>query len=541
MSKLTELLEYLNTVGGSSPIQQPDRTVIRKEGRLGELVPREELLAEFLSDGGWESLDEASDVLRDNFADALDPLVGDNEELLDEMLLASSGGAGRGFTPLWDPMARERMLSVYRDGGIDGLNESYPEYGGLSVPEGGDEQMMIQSLLPPDQIAAMAAMNNIGYMNQLSQEDSPVPDAYTRMYRQQRDNGPSPFMRQGNNRNLDPARSKSINEAPTGANYISANRHPDMQRYTESPDMESAGFLSYMDLFDNFWRYYSSQQGPDSSVFDIPGKAQNAFSRAYDNQMRKNSYHAVGPMGVAAAPGLPFSERTKHFREMQDAYMGAKPVNDHQLSHNYGVPKETMEGPYGDAIATSGAVVANLYDLTPFGAGGEAAMEVGSEVAEQVAKNAGKIPFRQLVNQFGKEMASEGIGDAVVSGSIDAANKMGSTGTHRTRVAPRGTSESAEIANREKMKQYLPMPDRQSGWSGWWNNQFSAFEPHPNNIRDLIEKEKSAGVDVNERLKDPDYAKQMFGDAQQRYEEAEDLRQNGMRPYQQRGQKQGIN
>ena len=95
MSKLTELLEYLNTLGGTSPIQQRDRVDVREEGRLGELVPREELLAEFLSDGGWESLDEASDVLRDNFADALDPLVGDNEELLDEMLLASSGGPGR--------------------------------------------------------------------------------------------------------------------------------------------------------------------------------------------------------------------------------------------------------------------------------------------------------------------------------------------------------------------------------------------------------------------------------------------------------------
>jgi hypothetical protein len=87
------------------------------------------------------------------------------------------------------------------------------------------------------------------------------------------------------------------------------------------------------------------------------------------------------------------------------------------------------------------------------------------------------------------------------------------------------------------MKQYLPMPDRQSGWSGWWNNQFSAFEPHPNNIRDLIEEQKSAGVDVNERLKDPDYANKMFGDAQKRYEKAESLRQNGLPPYQQRGQK----
>ena len=388
MSKLTELLEYLNTLGGTSPIQQRDRVDVREEGRLGELVPREELLAEFLSDGGWESLDEASDVLRDNFADALDPLVGDNEELLDEMLLASSGGPGRGFTPLWDPMARERMLSVYRDGGLEGLNAAYPEYGGITVPEGGDEKMMIQSLMPADQIEAMAALNMLGYMNQLSQEDKPVPDAYVRMYRQQRDNGSSPYLRQGNNRVLDPARSKTIGEAPTGANYIMANRHPDMQRYTENPDTEAAGFLSYMDLFDNFWRYYSSQQGPNSSVFDIPGKAQSAFSRAYDNQMRKNSYHAVGPMGVAAAPNLPFSERTKHFREMQDAYMGAKPVNDHQLSHNYGVPKETMEGPYGDAIATSGAVVANVYDPTIAGALGEAAMEAASSV--------GKVSAREL-------------------------------------------------------------------------------------------------------------------------------------------------
>ena len=124
------------------------------QNEYGDLVPTDELVDEFLRkeyvnantgtyrEGGFGDLDEAHEYLINEYQAAMEELFGDpswdsaEKNMVNQLVGEFTGDPeALPFVPLWDPVDRQRLETAFRDGGIDAVNQYFPEYDGLELPE----------------------------------------------------------------------------------------------------------------------------------------------------------------------------------------------------------------------------------------------------------------------------------------------------------------------------------------------------------------------------------------------------------------------
>ena len=130
------------------------------EEEFGPIVPYEDLEREFIEREHARlhpqdqvsraalletapTLDSVEEGLLREYRAQLDELFGNPEDfseaqgLVDQLEAEFTGEAGaEKFVPLWSPVDRERLTQAFENGGIDAVNEAFPEYGGLELPSG---------------------------------------------------------------------------------------------------------------------------------------------------------------------------------------------------------------------------------------------------------------------------------------------------------------------------------------------------------------------------------------------------------------------
>ena len=530
----------------SAPVGEAfvDNALRLGEDEFGPIVPYEDLEREFidrehsrlhpdvsraalLSD---PTLDSVEQELLGEYRTGLEGLFGNPEDfseaqgLIDQLEAEFTGEEGaEKFVPLWSPVDRERLTQAFETGGIDAVNEAFPEYGGLELPSGDPmdvwmkDRDLIEQLLPPEQVPVMESHNRLAYLNRLREAQSAgegVPRTYVRSYR----DGGGPFMRSGVNNFEEPLREGHSMKGGF-PHYIMGQMSSGMQEMGAGSNSPSVtGLMNYMDYFPSMVKYNSQirDQGNTNafSPFGIPGdeilspggadavamSIRKAAGQAYQNQSNKIMFPYNEAIGTAQVQSPNYLDRFNEYKKNSKAFADSQPPSGVQQAHGSleGVlgadkSKEVMEGPYGNLIGFGFDVASELADLSPFGAVGEGIMG-GIEAA---AGAASRIPMLRKLAIGARtalpEIVGEGIFDGVINTGAQAVNLAGYGPPPTPKVeAPGDVGQRIQKAL-DHMNTLTPLP-QDKGITHFWNEE-------DNHLKAEMKKRRAEGFPVDSLMK----------------------------------------
>lgn len=509
------------------------------QNEYGDLVPTDELVDEFLRkeyvnantgtyrEGGFGDLEEAREYLLDEYQAAMEELFGDPpwdsaETNMVNRLVGEFTGDPQAmpFVPLWDPVDRQRLETAFRDGGIDAVNQYFPEYDGLELPETegrwDKDRDMMEQLIPANQMKVMGLNNRLRYLNLLENammDDTNVDNISVMQYR----NPQSPFLRSGVNRMGLDHREGMAQETVGMPNYIMAQEAPDAARIMSSTTAPTTTALQSMfQLIPDFHRYNLIDRGGDSesAMDNFAGMVDRNLARSLSNQNAKQNYSFMETMPTTQVQSgqQNYANSYESFRKFYDRQMKSLPPENMQMTdaamesmstaRPFGMPlgekvfganaderKEFLHGPYGPLAANTLGFATELGDpIYPWGAMGESA--VGAFRAfQQPVKAASKMgaliqKARNASLAAGAEFAVEGSTDLAFNTMSDA--MMGGN------LAPEGYKPEIrnnfavdkEITrNQAALKEAVPMP-RES--------MLNPFQNRPNYVQRVIDRRGEA-------------------------------------------------
>lgn len=473
------------------PYEELEREFIdREHSRLHPDVSRAALLSE-------PTLDSVEQELLGEYRTGLEGLFGNPEDfseaqgLIDQLEAEFTGEEGaEKFVPLWSPVDRERLTQAFENGGIDAVNEAFPEYGGLELPSGDPmdvwmkDRDLIEQLLPPEQIPVMESHNRLAYLNRLREAQSRgegVPRTYVRSYR----DGGGPFMRSGVNNFEEPLREGHSMKGGF-PHYIMGNMVPQMQEMAQGSNSPSVtGLMNYMDYSPSLVKYNSQirSKGPIAAL-------QHAAGQAYQNQSNKIMFPYNEAIGTAQVQSPNYFDRFNEYKTNSKAFADSQPPSGVQQAHGSleGIlgaakSKEVMEGPYGNVIGFGFDLASELADLSPFGALGEGIMG-GVEAA---AGAASRIPMLRKLAVGARtalpEIVGEGIFDGVINTGAQAVNLAGYGPPPTPKVEAPGDVEQRIQKGLDHMNTLTPLP-QDKGITHFWNEEDNHLKAEMKERRD---------------------------------------------------------
>ena len=473
----------------------------REHSRLHPDVSRAALLSE-------PTLDSVEGELLGEYRSTLAELFGNPEELSEEDNLIDQleaeftgipGDEPKPFIPMWSPVDRERLTQAFENGGIDAVNEAFPDYNGLELPEASSgmwrkHRDLIEQLIPPEQIPAMESHNRLAYLNMLRNaagKGEGVPMHGVRSYRE----GMGPFMRTGENVFDAPLR-EGHNLSDGGANYIMGNGVPAMQEIGAGSNAPSVtGLMNFMDYFPAGFKYNSQVRGEGDSMLDAPAASlQKGFGQSYQNQSNKIMFPYNEAIGTSQAQTGSYYERYKEYEKNAKAFAESQPPGGVQQAHGSleGIlgsdySKDLMEGPMGNAIGFGYDMASEIADFSPMGAFGEGLMNAGKTAFGLTGAGAriGLLKKAALAARSAlPEVAGEGVFDGLINTGASAVNMAGYGPPPAQEVEDPGVVGQRIEKAQAHMDTLTPLPQDPTLISGIWNEEDNHLRTEMNRRRD---------------------------------------------------------
>ena len=348
------------------------------------LVEREPLIEEFLGGLGDEyaGMDRAAvlGALEERYLDALGAAhpVETDEDFESYMAMASGE---RPYVPVWEPMQREAVMNLYREGGMpavlerfsalrdeDGnpINHGYTEDGDLGWVGAGD---LAEHLLPPGARPVMEAHRQYEYFKRLMDEERPLERADIAIGK----HGGGNYMRTGDANWFGGPATDGGPGRHAGPMYYGAQESPAMTNLAMNPHKPTVtGMFGAMDIIPKAIAYTAESGGPVEGLTRTVDRIRSIMADDALTEMPTSREHGTSYWSQAADTG-----------RARQALSDAEPDEGQEGLQTLGVP-DALNHPL---LGISYDVGRNLLDPSPiWGTGPDILMDAGEAAAKQGVK-----------------------------------------------------------------------------------------------------------------------------------------------------------
>ena len=434
--------------GGYSPIDHMNIVGLPQE----PAYDRESLLAEFRA--GYPDFSDDQALLGHLASEYANAVIGAHppEDAEQQALLTQVLTGEVPYKPVWDPVQREAIRSLYASGGIDAVRELFPDdY--VEDPEGigGNVGDLGEHLLPPGARRVLEASRQMKYFQRLldTERDLETSDVMigTR--------GGGNYMRTHSANYLggDGGNVVSID----GPMYYEAQEHPAMTGIAANPMNPTVGTMfQAMDLIPQALSYYPESKGVLDALSRSVGYA--GYLMGDDALTEQPTSRSLGN----------YWQRRLDVEDARQRLGDAAPDRGEEYLQRLGLP-DRYNGP---VVGVAAEIVKNLADLSPAGTIPEIIEDVGSAVARPGAKLTAGLVGKVAAPKLALDSAT----DAAVSLPIEMAN-----------YTPSKYSDPAERAKETRegeqfMQGRMPMSEP-SPWGSW--------AKRGNHFRDVLKEKNS--------------------------------------------------
>lgn len=417
-------------------------------------VDREPLIEEFLAGLGENyagmGREEVLASLKNAFQEALlkaHPIESD-DDFASYMNIASGAEP---YVPVWEPMQREAVMSLYRDGGMPAVlerfnsmqdeegnpvNHGYAEDGDMGWVGVGD---LAEHLLPPGARPVLEAQRQYEYLSRLLNSDRELQPADIAIGKY----GGGNYMRTGDTNWFGGAASH-VPRNHAGPMYYGAQDTPAMSSLTMNPHKPSVtGLFGVMDVFPKSLAYLGESKGPGE-----------AGSRTIDRIRNLMSDDALTEMPTSREDGTSYWSQRRDTDAAKLALSESEPDEGQDLLQTVGLP-DKYNSP---ALGLAATVGLGLLDPSPVWG---TAPDIMFDAAEAAAKQGVKRSWSHIAKQAPKNISYDAGTDAATQAPFLA--QPGLQGIDRT---PSERHESTRQGE-EFMKNRAPASQGGGMWGNW--------------------------------------------------------------------------